>query len=45
VLQADYLFTEKASIGLRYTNLEYKASNGGATLGSNGGGVIFGLRF
>jgi hypothetical protein len=45
VLQADYLFTEKASIGLRYTNLDYKPTSGGPTLGSNGGGIMFGYRF
>jgi outer membrane protein with beta-barrel domain len=45
VLQADYLFTEKASIGLRYTNLDYKAKLTGASFSSNGGGLMFGYRF
>lgn len=45
VLQADYLLTEQASIGLRYTNLSYKPKGGGDSLSSNGGGVMFGYRF
>jgi hypothetical protein len=43
VLQGDYLFTQKASLGLRYTNLSYKAN--GVSANSNGVGVTFGVRF
>jgi len=45
VLQVDYLFTEKASIGLRYTHLDYKTKVSGVSFSSNGGGVMFGFRF
>lgn len=43
VLQADYLITQKLSVGGRYTSLKYKV--GGASFDSSGVGVTFGMRF
>jgi len=43
VLQGDWLITQKISVGLRYTNLSYKAN--GVKANSDGVGVIFGMRF
>ena len=43
VLQGDWLITQKASLGLRYTNLSYKAN--GVKANSDGVGVTFGMRF
>jgi hypothetical protein len=43
VLQGDYLLTQKATVGLRYTTLEYKI--GGVSFNSNGIGVTFGMTF
>jgi hypothetical protein len=43
VLQGDWLITQRISVGLRYTNLSYKAN--GVKANSDGVGVIFGMRF
>jgi hypothetical protein len=43
VLQGDWLITQKASLGLRYTNLSYEAN--GIKANSDGVGVTFGMRF
>jgi len=43
VLQGDWLITQKMSVGLRYTNLSYKAN--GVKANSDGVGVTFGMRF
>jgi hypothetical protein len=43
VLQADYLITQKVSVGGRYTSLKYKV--GGASFDSSGVGVTAGMRF
>jgi hypothetical protein len=43
VLQADYLITQKVSVGGRYTLLEYKAN--GVAAKSNGVGITFGMTF
>ncbi len=43
VLQGDYLLTPKLNMGLRYTNLSYKAN--GVTAKSNGAGITFGFVF
>jgi hypothetical protein len=43
VLQGDWLITQKISVGLRYTNLSYKAN--GVKANSDGVGVTFGMRF
>jgi Outer membrane protein beta-barrel domain len=45
VLQGDYRFGEKLTIGLRYTNLEYKVSGASAKAKADGLGVTFGYRF
>jgi hypothetical protein len=44
VLQADYLFGDKVSIGVRYTNIKYDAP-GGASATGDGIGITAGLRF
>ena len=43
VLQADYLITQKLSVGGRYTSLKYKV--GGVSADSSGVGVTFGMSF
>jgi hypothetical protein len=43
VLQGDWLITQRISVGLRYTNLSYKAN--GVKANSDGVGVTFGARF
>jgi hypothetical protein len=43
VLQADYLFTPKFSVGGRYTILEYKAN--GVPAKSDGVGITIGFAF
>jgi hypothetical protein len=45
VLQGDYLLGQKMALGLRYTNLTYKPSGGGADAKSNGLGVTFAVAF
>jgi hypothetical protein len=47
ILQADYRVSEKISLGLRYTSLDYKVRIGGvsATAKSNGVGVVFSASF
>jgi hypothetical protein len=44
VLQADYVFPKLFLVGVRYTQLEYEASNG-AKAKSNGAGLTFSVRF
>jgi hypothetical protein len=44
VLQADYVFPKLFLVGVRYTQLEYEASNG-AKAKSNGAGLTFSMRF
>lgn len=43
VLQADYLVTQKVSVGVRYTILDYKI--GGTSIKSSGPGITAGFRF
>jgi len=43
VLQGDWLITQRVSLGLRYTNLSYKAN--GVSANSDGVGITFGFRF
>jgi len=43
VLQADYLITQKASVGARYTSLKYKI--GGTSVDASGVGITAGYRF
>jgi len=54
VLQADYLFTQRLALGLRYTNVDYKASsiqtsafatNPPASAKTNGIGIVFSMSF
>jgi hypothetical protein len=45
VLQGDYLFTPKFSVGARYTNIKYKQTNPSATFKGDGVGVTIGYRF
>jgi hypothetical protein len=45
VLQADWRFGEHATVGLRYTNIEYEVSGGGPKAKGNGVGVTGGYRF
>lgn len=46
ILQADWRITQKINLGLRYTNLEYKAEdNFTGSAKSDGVGVVFSMRF
>lgn len=45
VLQGDYLFTRKLSVGVRYANIEYKQRNPSASFRGDGAGVAIGYRF
>jgi hypothetical protein len=46
ILQADWRITQKINLGLRYTNLEYKAeAPASGTAKSNGVGLAFSMRF
>jgi hypothetical protein len=45
VLQADWRFGEHATVGLRYTSVEYEVSGGGAKAKGSGVGVTGGYRF
>ena len=45
VVAADYLLTERVSVGIRYTWLEYEQQASGIEHQSNGGGVGLAIRF
>ena len=45
VLQGDYRFGDKLTVGLRYTDVQYKVSGTSAKAKANGLGVTFGYRF
>ncbi len=45
LLQADYLLRDNVALGARYTNIEYRLTDGGASARSDGIGIVFSVDF